>query len=83
MQHDAAFHQGLHCLLKIKQSSETKVYHKLENSNCDSIKITMGSPILIVSNCMGKSMRIHRIKLKVVIHHYLSKIFKNKQKVKI
>ena len=23
MQHNAAFHQGLHCLLRLKQSSET------------------------------------------------------------
>ena len=24
MQHDAAFHQGLHCLLRLKQSSGTE-----------------------------------------------------------
>ena len=31
MQHYAAFHQGLHCLLRLKQSSGTKIHHSLEN----------------------------------------------------
>ena len=30
MQHNAAFHQGLHCLLISKQSSRTEIYHNLE-----------------------------------------------------
>ena len=30
MQHGAAFHHGLHCLLILKQHSETEIYHKLE-----------------------------------------------------
>ena len=34
MQHDAAFHQGLHCLLILKESSETEIYHNLENIKC-------------------------------------------------
>ena len=25
MQHDAAFHQGLHCLLRLKQTSRTEI----------------------------------------------------------
>ena len=28
MQHDAAFHQGLQCLLILKQSSGTKIHKK-------------------------------------------------------
>ena len=32
MQHNAAFHQGLHCLLKSKQPSGTEIHHYLENS---------------------------------------------------
>ena len=28
MQHNAAFHQGLHCLLKLKQPLRTEIYHK-------------------------------------------------------
>ena len=62
MQHNAAFHQGLHCLLTLKLSLGTDIHHNLENSTCDPIKKTMGSPILIVSICMGKSIRIQRVK---------------------
>ena len=29
MQHKAAFNQGLHCLIRIKQPSGTEVYHNL------------------------------------------------------
>ena len=35
MQHNAAFHQGLHCLLRLKQPSGTEMQHSLENSMCD------------------------------------------------
>ena len=56
MQH-AAFHQGLHFLLKLKQSSGTEIHHNLENSTCDPLKYTMGNPIIIVSICMGISIR--------------------------
>ena len=61
MPHDAAFHQGLHCLLRLKQSSGAEIHHDLENATCDPLKYTMGSPILIVSICMGKSIRIQRV----------------------
>ena len=27
MQHNAAFHQDLHCLLKLKQASRTEIHH--------------------------------------------------------
>ena len=30
MQHTAAFHQGLHCLQRSKESSGTEIHHKLE-----------------------------------------------------
>ena len=52
MQLNAAFPLGLHCLLRLKQSSGTEIYHNLEKSTCDSLKYAMGSPILIVSLCM-------------------------------
>ena len=58
MQNDAALHQGLHCLLSLKQPSGTEIHHNLENSTCSLLKYTMGSPILIVSICMGKLIRI-------------------------
>ena len=58
MQQNAAFHQDLHCLLRLKQHSRTEIHHNLENSTCDSLKYTMSSPILAVSIYMGKSIRI-------------------------
>ena len=61
IQHHAAFHQGLHCLLRIKQTSGTKIHHNIENSTFDPLKYTMGSPILIVSICMGNPIRIPRV----------------------
>ena len=47
MQHNAAFHQCLHCLLRLKQSSRTEIHHNLENSTCDPLKYTMGSLYLL------------------------------------
>ena len=61
MQHNAAFHQGLHCLLRLKQPSGTEIHYNLENSTYDPLMHTMGSTILIVSICMGKSIRIQRV----------------------
>ena len=43
MQHNAAFHQGLHCLLRLKQPSGTKIHHNLEQSTCDPSQYTIGS----------------------------------------
>ena len=61
MQHHTAFHQGLHCLVRLKQPSGTEIHHNLENSTCDSLKYTMGILIVIISICMGKSIRIQRV----------------------
>ena len=74
MQHNAAFHQGLHCLLRLKQPSETALHHNLENSTCDHLKYTMGSPILIVSICLGNSIRIQRIK-EICLSHFSIKTY--------
>ena len=61
MQHDAVFHQGLRCLLRLKQSSRVERHRILEHSTCDPFqKYTMGSPTLIVSMCMGKFIRIQK-----------------------
>ena len=62
MQHNAAFHQGLYFLIRLKQTSRTEIHHNLENSTCDPLKYTMGSPLLIVLKCMGKYIRIQRVK---------------------
>ena len=61
MQHDAAFHQGMHCLLRLKQLSGTGTHHNLENSSCSPLKYTMGSPILIVTICVGKSINKQKV----------------------
>ena len=37
MQHNAAFHQVLLCLLRLKQPSGTKKHHNLEKSTCDPL----------------------------------------------
>ena len=61
MQCDAAFHLGLHCMLRLKQPSRTEKHHSLENFICDPLKYKIGNPILIVSKCMGKSISIQRV----------------------
>ena len=58
MQHNAAFHQGLHCLIRLKQPSGTEMHQNLKYATCDPLKYTIGSHILIISICMGKSIRI-------------------------
>ena len=68
MQHDAAFHQVLHCLLRLKKTSGTEIHHKLEIYTCDPFKYTMDSPMLVVSLCMGKSIRIQRVNLMYNCH---------------
>ena len=73
MQHHAAFHQGLHCLLRLKQSSGTDIHHNIENTTCYPLKYTMGSPILIVPICMGKSIRMQRV-FSVVMKKDISKL---------
>ena len=60
MQHDAAFNQDLHSLLRLKQPSGTDIDLNLDNSTYDPLKYTMSSLILIESLCMGKSIRIQR-----------------------
>ena len=55
MQHNAAFHQGLHCLIRTKQSSGTGIYHNLENSMCDFLKYTMGSAIFLYQHVWENS----------------------------
>ena len=39
MQHNGAFHLGLYCLVRLKQSSVTETYHNLENP----LKYTIGN----------------------------------------
>ena len=60
MQHYAAFHQGLHCLLKSKPHSWTEINHNLEKCACNPLLYIMGCPIIIVSISIEKSIRIQR-----------------------
>ena len=63
MQHNAAFHQDQHCLLRLKQPSETEIHDNFENSIGDPLKCKMDNPTLMVSICMGKSIRIQRVNM--------------------
>ena len=49
MQHNVAFHQGLHCLLRLKQPLGAEMHHNLKSSTFDPLKHTIGSPMLILS----------------------------------
>ena len=49
MQHNAVFHQVLHCLRRFKKIFRAEIHHNLEFSTCDPLKYTMDSPILIVT----------------------------------
>ena len=53
MQHNAAIHLGLHCLLiELNPPSGTEIYHNLENTTHVPFKYKVGNPILIVSLCI-------------------------------
>ena len=39
MQQKAAFHQDLHCLLRLKQSSGTEIHHNLEHITPRPLKV--------------------------------------------
>ena len=60
---DEMQHNGSALFAKIKQPLGTELHHNLENATYDPFKCTMGSPILIVSIGMGKSIRIQRVKI--------------------
>ena len=58
-----AFHQGLHCLLRLKQPSGTEAHYNLENSYYDPLKHPLGRHILIVSTCMGKFIILQSVNI--------------------
>ena len=63
MLQNAAFHQGLHCLLRYKiQSSGAEIHNYLEISTCVPLIYIKDILILIVFIFMGKSIRIQRVK---------------------
>ena len=58
MLHDAAFHQGLHCLLRQKWSSEK---YNLDYITIDPSLYTLDHPKFIVSNQMEEFISIQRV----------------------
>ena len=50
MQHDAAFHQGLHCMLRLRHPSGKEKHQNFEN-------FTLAVPYLLIV-CVRKSIRI-------------------------
>ena len=66
MPHQVAFHQGLQVLLMSKQSIGSVIYHNLENPVCDPLKYIIDNSMLIALICLGKSIRIQRVKVTVL-----------------
>ena len=62
MQHNAAFHQGLHCLLRLKRSSKKEIQFLLEIITRDPSIDTTNHPKFIVSNGAEEPIRIQRVK---------------------
>ena len=69
MQHDAAFHQGRHCLLKLKQSSETErvnvcldvvLVYKTYNTSM-VVQVYAGSSRFLCSKCTFLSHMCYKI----------------------
>ena len=54
MQHDAALHQGLHCLLRLTQSSGTEMHYNLENSYLQPLKVQNEQSHTYCINIHGK-----------------------------
>ena len=67
------FHQGLQCVLRlkeslVKQSSGTEIHHNFEIQTCYPLKYIVDSSILIVLLCTGKSPSVQKgINLSCVI----------------
>ena len=55
MQHHAAFHQGLHCLLRLKQPSGTEIHHNLENSIVTPYSTQWEVPYLLFQYVWGNA----------------------------
>ena len=57
MMHHAAFHQGLHCVLRQNKSSEKELYiFFFEIITCNHSLCTMDRPDLTISNLMENSI---------------------------
>ena len=61
MPHNAAFHQGLHCLLRQNQSSEKEIQYILKIITCDPSIYSMDHRDLTVSNLLENSIGLKRV----------------------
>ena len=61
---NAAFHQGLHCLLRQNPSAEKEIRCTIffgEIITCDPSVYVMDHPVLTLSNFMGNSIGLKRV----------------------
>ena len=65
MLQNAAFHQGMQCLLTQNQSLEKEIQCFLEDINCDSSIYTIDHPDFIVCNFMEYSIGLKRVERNV------------------
>ena len=63
MPHYAAFHQGVHCLPRPKQSSVKEIHLCLEIITCEPFICTMNHPKFIVSYRMEESIGEQKVEL--------------------
>ena len=63
MSHNAAFHQGLHCLLRGNQSLEKEKQYFLKIIATDPLLYTMDHPDFIVCSFMEISISLKRVKV--------------------
>ena len=62
MPHKAAFHQGLHCLLRSKQFSGTEIHLFIEILTGNPFKDIMDNSIPVASISVGQSIGMKRVK---------------------
>ena len=63
MQHNAAIHKGLHCLLRLNRFSEEDIQFYLEIITIDPVLYTMYHPKFIVSYHVQEPIRIQRVNI--------------------
>ena len=62
MPQNAAFHQGVHCLLRQNQSSEKAIHYFLKIINCDPSTYIMDHPDFIVCSFVENSIGLKTVK---------------------
>ena len=67
MPHMVAFHQGLHSLIRQKQSSEKEIQYFLEMITCDPSIYTMDHTDFIVCSFMENFIGLRRVQMKCYV----------------